>query len=223
MIALYDVTIPDNSGDTPVVRDLEFRAEQGSWHEIVGPSGAGKSALFEVMTLRSRPSAGQLVVAGRNVDRLDAGGLAELRRRIGGCAQQPVLLDERTAVENVVLPMVVRGEIDEAVEAAEQVLGFLGVMPERDRSVHTLPNQQKILVALARAMVGKPRLVIIDGVHQQLEPAVRGVVLSWLEQLRDRGATVVVLGRRPMNRRSNPVVWRLRDGQIEQTTEVDRC
>lgn len=223
MIALFDVTIPAAGGDDPVVRDLELRVDEGCWHEIVGPSGAGKSALFDVITLRRRPPQGQIVVAGRNIDRLDGEGLAKVRCRLGSCGQRPVLLEQRTPVENAMLPMVVRGATRQAVDAAEEVLGFLGVMPQRDQPVATLPVQQRILVALARATVGRPPVIVIDAVHERLEPAVRGVVLSWLEQLRNEGSTVVVLGRRPMNRRSNPVVWRLRDGHIEQTSEVDRC
>ncbi len=205
------------------MRGLQLRIDAGSWHEIVGPSGAGKTAVFDVMTLRRRPTAGKLVVAGRNIDRLGAEEVAEVRRQVGSCPQQPVFLEERTAVENTVLPMVARGQTDAAVDAAEEVLGFLGLMPQRDRPVGTLPAQQQLLVAVAMATVGHPQAVVIDGVHQRMEPAVRGVVLSWLEGLRDDGTTVVVLGRRPMNRRSNPVVWRLRDGNLERTGEVDRC
>ncbi len=223
MIALYDIAIATTDGEPPVISGLSLSVDEGGWHEIVGPSGSGKTALFEVMTLRRRPTAGKLIVAGRNVDRLKEGGLAEVRRQIGSCEQQPTLLSRRTAVENTVLPMVVRGETEQAVEAAEEVLGFLGVMPQRDLAVDALSEQDQILVGVAMATVGAPPLIVIDGVHESLEPAVRGVVLSWLEQLRDDGSTVVILGRRPMNRRSNPVLWRLREGSLERTGEVDRC
>ena len=223
MIALFDVTIPAFDGGDPVVCDLSIRMEKGSWHEIVGPAGAGKSALFEVMTLRRRPQSGRLVIAGRNVDRLRRSGLAKVRRQVGSCAQRPALLDERTAVENVVLPMVVRGESGRAVDAAEEVLGFLGVMPERDQPVASLCEQHRTLVGLAMATVGQPSVVVVDGILQNLEPAVRGMALSWLEQLRDAGSTVILFGRRPMTRRADSVLWRLRSGSVERTGEVDRC
>lgn len=220
MIALSNVTIPAAGAEGPVVRGLSFRIEEGSWHEIVGPSGAGKSALFEVMTLRTRPGRGSVVVAGRNVDRLEGDELAEVRRDVGSCCQQPVLLKRRTPVENTVLPMVVRGRTDRAARAAEEALGFLGVSAPREAPVEALPAQQRMLVALARATVGSPPVVVVDAVHERLEPAVRGVALSWLEKLHDQGCTVVVLGRRPMNRRSEPEVWRLRDGGLDGDSEV---
>lgn len=223
MIALFDVNIPATTGGDPVVSDLSLRMEKGTWHEIVGPAGSGKSAVFEVMTLRRKPSQGRLVIAGRNIERLGRRGLSRVRSELGSCAQHPVLLRERTVVENVVLPMVVRGRAGQAVKAAEETLGFLGLMPERDIAVAALCAQQQALVGLAMATVGAPSVVVIDGVHEGLEPAVRGVVLSWLERINQQGSTVIVFGRRPINRRSSPVLWRLRDGKVERTGEIDRC
>ncbi len=223
MIGFFDVVIPAGAGDDPVVRDLCLQMEKGSWNEIVGPSGVGKSALFEVLTLRRRPVEGRLVIAGRNISRLGRRGLAKVRREVGSCPQSPVLLESRTAVENVVLPMVVRGDTAGAVKAAEEALGFLGVMPERDVPVSTLCDQHRALVALAMASVGSPSLVVVDGICEQLEPAVRGMALSWLERVQERGSTVVIFGRRAMSRRQSSIVWRLRDGDVTRTGEVERC
>lgn len=223
MIALFDVTISAASGGVPVVDGLSLKMEQGQWHEVVGPAGVGKTTLFDVISLRRRPESGRLVVAGRNLERLSRNQLAEVRQQLGTCSQQPMLLGERTAVENVVLPMVVRGHTAGAVDDAEETLGFLGVMEQRDRRVKALCDQRKALVAVARATVGEPKVVIIDGIHERLEPAVRGVVLSWLEKIHEAGSTVIIFGRRPMNRASGSVLWRLRDGEIERTGEVERC
>lgn len=202
---------------------LSLKMERGSWNEIVGPAGVGKSALFEVLTLRRRPPSGRLIIAGRNIERLGRGALSTARLEMGSCPQGLTLLRERTALENILLPLVVRGETQGAVGKAEEALGFLGLMPQRDRPVSTLCAQQQVLVGLAMAAVGGPKVVVIDGVHEQLEPATRGVVLSWLERAQARGSTVVVFGRRAMNRRSASVLWRLRDGDVERTGEVDRC
>lgn len=223
MIACFDVTIPAPHGGGPVVDKLSLKMEKGSWNEIVGPAGAGKSALFDVLTLRRRPASGRLIIGGRNIERLGRRALSVARREMGSCPQHPTLLMERTALENVLLPLVVRGATQGAVEAAEEALGFLGLMPERDRSVSTLCAQQQALVGLAMAAVGRPKVVIIDGVHEGLEAATRGMALSWLERAQGRGSTIVVFGRRAMNRRAASVLWRLRDGDVERTGEVDRC
>ena len=223
MIAIFDLTIPEMGGGSQVVEGLSLRMEEGSWNEIVGPAGVGKSAIFDVLSLRRKPAAGRLVVAGRNLERLKKGGLWKVRKEIGSCPQRPTLLWDRSAVENVVLPMVVRGESREALKKAEETLGFLGVMPERDRSVGALCAQHQALVALAMATVGSPKVILIDGIHETLEPAVRGVALSWLEKMQGSGSTVVIFGRRAMNRRRSSVLWRLRDGEVARTGEVERC
>lgn len=223
MIACFDVAIAANAGASPVVEDLSLQIEAGSWHEIVGPAGTGKSAIFDVMTLRRKPLRGRLVVAGRNVARLSRRDLAVVRREVGSCPQRPVLLPRRTAVENTILPMVVRGQNSQAVEVAEETLGFLGMLPERDKPVGALCDQRRALVGLAMATVGEPAVVVIDGIHETLEPAVRGVAMSWLERLCEAGSTVIVFGRRPVRRSSQAIRWRLRDGQVETTGEVERC
>lgn len=223
MIALFDLTINSSGEGGPLVEGLSLKMEAGSWHEIVGPAGVGKSAIFNVLSLRTKAAKGRLVLAGRNVDRLKRGGIEEIRKELGSCPQRPELLWHRSAVENVVLPLVVRGDSRRALREAEESLGFLGVMPERDIAVGQLSGQHQALVALAMATVGAPRVVLVDGVHEVLEPAVRGVALSWLERVQKSGSTIVVFGRRAMNRRASSVLWRLRDGDVERTGEVERC
>ena len=224
MIALFDVTIPGVDGEAPVVDDLSLQIEEGSWNELVGPSGTGKTALFEVMTLRRRPARGRLVIAGRNVDRLGRRGVAGVRRDLGSCPQRPALLWERTVVENAVLPMVVRSRVDGAVDAAEEVLDSLGLLARRDRPVSTLSDQEQALVGLAMATVGRPSLVVIDGIRQKLESTARGMALSWLDRVCDGGSTVIIFGRRPLNRRAEAKVWRVRNGTVEASKAGgDRC
>ena len=121
------------------------------------------------------------------------------------------------------LPMVVRGELERAVEAAEETLGFLGVMRRRDRAVRELSEQERRLVGIARATVGMPEMIVIDGLQEGLEPAMRGVVYSWLERCREAGSTLFVFGRRPTHRRTQGQVWRLGDSGLEPTDEVERC
>ncbi len=222
-VGLFDISVGGRGLDGPVIEDLSVQMERGVWHDIVGRSGAGKSLLYGVLSLQRKPEKGRLVVAGRNLERLDEGEMAELRQCVGSCGQRPVLLEERSAVENVVLPMVVRGQLDGAVEAAEETLGFLGVMPQRDRAVEALSEQERRLVGVARATVGQPEVILIDGVHEDLEPAVRGVVYSWLERCQKAGSTVFIFGRRPSPRRDNQQVWRLGMSGLEPTDEVARC
>ncbi|TXD35513.1 ATP-binding cassette domain-containing protein [Lujinxingia vulgaris] len=209
MIALYDVKVPTCGEGRADARALSWRVERGQWAEVVGGAGSGKSALFEVITLMSQPSSGRLVVAGRNLERVGRAGLSAVRREIGACAQWPPVLAKRTVVEHAVLPMVARGGASGALAAAEAVLEGLGLEHLRDVPGGQLSAQERMLVGVMMATVGSPKLVVIDAVHEALEAAWRGRVLSWLWQLKERGSTVVVLGRRPTSRSSGGEVLRL--------------
>ncbi len=223
MIALVDVKIPAVESDTPLVESLSVKMEAGTWNEIIGPAGAGKTALFEILSLRRTPPKGKLVIAGRNISRLKKGGLAKLRREVGSCPQEITLLPERTVVENTILPLVVRGMGREGLKTAEETLGFLGLMHRRDTPVGCLSEQEQILVGLSMATVGSPKVILIDGVHERLESGSRGLVMSWLKKRSQKGSTVVLLGRKALNRRDDATLWRLKDGAVERTGEVDRC
>ncbi|RAL23094.1 hypothetical protein DL240_09415 [Lujinxingia litoralis] len=218
MIALYDVIIPGAFAGGAVSRALTWRVEAGQWAEVVGGAGSGKSALFEVLTLGSLPASGRLVVAGRNLDRAGRGGLAAVRREIGGCAQWPQVLAERTVIEHAVLPMVARGQQGRALVAAEEALGALGLDACREVCGAELSAQQRALLGVVMATVGRPKLVVVDAVQEGLEAAWRGRVLSWLWQLKEGGSTVVVLGRRPTSRAREGEVLRL--GGLEVVEEA---
>ncbi|WP_164856291.1 ATP-binding cassette domain-containing protein [Lujinxingia sediminis] len=209
MIALYDVKVPTCGAGRADARALSWRVERGQWAEVVGGAGSGKSALFEVITLMSQPLSGRLVVAGRNLERVGRGGLSAVRQEIGACAQWPQVLVGRTVVEHAVLPMVARGGASGALAAAEAVLEGLGLEHLRDVPGSQLSAQDRMLVGVMMATVGSPKLVVIDAVHEALEAAWRGRVLSWLWQLKERGSTVVVLGRRPTSRSSGGEILRL--------------
>jgi len=215
MIALYDVRIPTTGAGRADARALSWRVEAGQWAEVVGGSGSGKSALFEVITLSSAPAAGRLVVAGRNLERVGRSGMGAVRREIGGCAQWPAVMAGRTVVEHAVLPMVARGEASGALAAAKAMLEALGMEALRDVPGRDLSAQDQMLMKVLMATVGQPRLIAIDKVHEALEAAWRGRVLSWLWQLKERGSAVVVLGRRPTSRASSGEVLRL-DGSVHE-------
>ena len=198
-----------------VLDDVNLAIDRGTWCEIVGEPGSGKSTLFELFSLRRPGRAGKLLVCGRNLARLSSGGLSKLRKRIGSCAQQPLLLDSYTVSQNVWLPFVAAGKEDsKSWERHEEVLGELELGGLRDVPVGALGMEQRITVGVARALVTKPELLIIDAALEQLADPAQRRVMSLLQQAHLAGGTVVLFGREESSNSRRGVVYRLADGDV---------
>lgn len=194
MISCYHLTVPDPHGDTPIFDDVGFEVDDGEWVEIVGPSGAGKSLLYAILALERRPRRGKVVVAGRNLDRMDRAGLAALRQDLGTCRQRVALLEERTVIENLVLPLVVRGETNRAAQVAERLLETVGWSHLRDRPAGSLSVGRQRAVGILRAVIGAPRIVAVDGSLDTLQKPERDASLRLLRDAHARGSAILLFG-----------------------------
>jgi lipoprotein-releasing system ATP-binding protein len=152
------------SGRLEVLRGVDLRVTRGTILAILGASGAGKSTLLNIFGTLDRPDRGTLEVRGRRVDRLRDSELAEFRaRHLGFIFQFHHLLPEFTAEENVMMPMLIAGEGEAAARGrAQQVLGAVG-LPERwEHRPSELSGGEAQRVAVARALVAGPELVLAD-------------------------------------------------------------
>ena len=157
--------------------DLGFELEAGAWADITGESGSGKSVLFRVLSLRERLAQGTLIVAGRNTSRLSRRRFEGLRRRIGACEQDAMLLEDRSVVENLLVPFIARGETRRAPAKVDSLLETLDIKRWAKLQVSTLTPSEKRVVAIARACVGEPSMIMIDGGLDGLGP-------EWTKKLR---------------------------------------
>jgi putative ABC transport system ATP-binding protein len=182
-------------GLVSAVDEVDLDVVPGEALAIMGPSGCGKSTLLHLLGGLDRPSAGELWLAGRRVDRLSERGLAQLRRHdVGFVFQAFHLMDELTAEENVELPALLAGRSPrQARQRARQLLDQVGLT---DRAAHlpsALSGGQRQRVAIARALANEPKVVLADEPTGNLDSAATLEVLRLFENLRAAGLTLVVV------------------------------
>ncbi|MBF6568757.1 MAG: ABC transporter ATP-binding protein [Candidatus Binataceae bacterium] len=207
----------DGDREVRVLRDLEFQAGVGELIAIVGQSGTGKSTLLHVLGSLDTPSAGKVFFNGHDLFAADSSALAEFRNRnLGFVFQFHYLLADFTAIENVMMPgMIARmGDRENRARAAE-MLALVGLGDKLDRRPGELSGGEQQRVAVARAVVMRPRLVLADEPTGNLDPHTADEVHQLFTMLnRELGITLVVATH---NDRLTQVMsrrLRLRDGRL---------
>ena len=173
--------------------DVSFEIGKGELVFLLGHSGAGKSTLLKLISLIERPSSGKLMLDGQNIAHLSPRDVPVLRRRIGMIFQSPMLLNDRTVFDNVALPLMVAGyhggDIKKRVRAALDQVGLL----HREMSWPlTLSGGEQQRVGIARAVVGKPQIILADEPTGNLDPGLSLEVMNLFERFNQVGVTTIV-------------------------------
>jgi cell division transport system ATP-binding protein len=160
---------------------------------LTGHSGAGKSTLLRLIMLMDRPSRGQVIVNGQNLATVRPRAIPQHRRNIGVVFQNHQLLFDRTVFDNVALPLIIAGydhrEIGRRVRAALDKVGLLN----RERALPvTLSGGEQQRVGIARAVVGKPKILLADEPTGNLDPALSAEIMNLFEEFNQVGVTVLI-------------------------------
>jgi cell division transport system ATP-binding protein len=173
--------------------DLSFEVAAGEMVFLTGHSGAGKSTLLKLIALIERPTRGQLIVNGRNVSATTRSKIPLYRRQIGIVHQDHKLLADRTIFDNVALPLIVAGiserEVGKRVRAALDQVGLLAMEHCRPLELSTGEQQR---VGIARAVVGKPPMLIADEPTGNLDPDLSMEVMDLFRRFSEVGVTVMI-------------------------------
>lgn len=197
---------------------LDFSVAAGEMVAILGPSGSGKSTLMNILGCLDVPTAGQYRLAGQAVERMSEGELSRVRgRTVGFVFQGFHLLPGMTARENVELPLLYRGIPDgERRRLAEESLARVGLAARMDHRPGELSGGQQQRVAVARAIAGRPPMLLADEPTGNLDTAAGRDIMGLLQGLHREGHTVVIITHDPAIAASCPRRVMMRDGKLRE-------
>jgi putative ABC transport system ATP-binding protein len=219
LIELKDVSKLYGFGDATNValEEINLTIEQGECVAVMGPSGCGKSTLMNVIGLLDRPTHGDYNLGGKKVSRLGASQRAKFRRdKIGFIFQAFNLLPRLTALDNVALPLVYKGmSAGKRHHKAWDMLDRVGLGDRAYYYPRQLSGGQTQSVAIARALVNEPRLIIADEPTGNLDSASSRLVMELLGEIHKSGNTVLFVTHNPeLTRYATRVVY-MQDGAIK--------
>ncbi|WP_136413309.1 ATP-binding cassette domain-containing protein [Herbaspirillum sp. ST 5-3] len=179
--------------NTAALTDITLSINKGELVFLSGPSGAGKSTLLKMIAVIERPSSGTVSVNGQDVGRLNASGLPYLRRNLGLIFQQQCLLNDRSVLSNVMLPLLVAGSTKaDAEKRARAALDKVGLLDKGAFDPLALSGGEQQRVAIARAIVNRPQIILADEPTANLDRASANKVMDALKAFHDVGVTCLI-------------------------------
>ncbi|MDX2193958.1 MAG: ABC transporter ATP-binding protein [Gemmatimonadales bacterium] len=220
MLEVRNVSQVYQSGGRPltVLNDISFTLESGGFLSIVGPSGSGKSTLLGLLAGLDQPASGRILLDGVDLTALDEDARARLRgERVGFVFQSFQLIPTLTALENVLVPLELRGERGDA--RARDLLARVGLTDRFDHYPTQLSGGEQQRVALARAFANRPRLLFADEPTGNLDARTGATVVELMGELnRETGTTLVLVTHDlELAHRARRII-RLADGRLVSDT-----
>lgn len=194
MIQIEGIT--KSFGQLQVLKGIDLSIDKGEVVSIVGPSGAGKTTLLQIIGTLDRADSGKVIINGTDVSRMNGKELSPFRNReIGFVFQFHQLLPEFTALENVTIPALIKGvPASEARKQAMDMLGFLGLSERASHKPAELSGGEKQRVAVARALINSPSVVLADEPSGSLDTKNKEELHNLFFELRDKlGQTFVIV------------------------------
>jgi putative ABC transport system ATP-binding protein len=192
-VSMLSKRVATAHGELSILQDIDLVINRGESVAIVGASGSGKSTLLSLMAGLDTPSAGAVLIHGTDITRLDEDGRAEFRaRHIGFVFQAFHLLPTLTALENIALPLELKGEA-KAFEQARKLLADIGLAERATHYPRQLSGGEQQRVAIARSFAADPDLLFADEPTGNLDTRTGRHVMDLLFELNRQSATTLVL------------------------------
>ena len=176
-----------------VLKNIQFSLEKGSFHFVTGASGAGKTSLLKLMYLSVRPTSGRLQLFGKDLSQVSSSKLPDFRRRIGVVFQDFRLLDSLTTFDNVALPLRIIGMSEKEIKRrVNELLSWVGLENCTNEYPPSLSGGEKQRIAIARAVINKPDLLLADEPTGNVDDAMAARILHLFLELNRLGTTLVI-------------------------------
>jgi cell division transport system ATP-binding protein len=190
---LFDNVTKLYPNDCTALEEVSFRIEPREFISIVGQSGAGKTTLLKMILAEEKPTAGQVFFESQDIHALKKNKLNDIRRKIGAVFQDYRLLPNKTAYENIAFAMEVAGRTDDEIASdVPHVLELVDLGNKMWNFPHELSGGEKQRVAIGRAIVNQPDLIIADEPTGNLDPVNTHDIIQILKKINDLGTTVVL-------------------------------
>ena len=179
--------------DNKALKDVSFEVNQGEMVFITGHSGAGKTTILKLIMMMQKASYGQLKVDQFDLNKISSNKIAKYRRNIGMIFQDHRLLDDRTVLENVALPLQLRGYKDSySLKSAGKTLSQVGLDQKGLFYPQELSSGQQQRVGIARAIISNPDIILADEPTGNLDPDLSLELMQILEELNNQGTTIMI-------------------------------
>ena len=202
--------------ETVALNNVSFQINEGEFVAIMGPSGSGKSTLMHILGALDKPTSGQYILDGKNVENLSDDELSEIRnKKIGFIFQAFNLLPRTTTMQNVMLPMSYAGiPKEEKEKIAEKYLKMVGLGDRLNHTSNQISGGQQQRVTIARSLVLNPALILADEPTGNIASAQADEVMAIFEKLNDEGHTIVMITHEPDIAEHAKRIIFIKDGKI---------
>ena len=193
MIEFQNVTKIYPNQNRAALENVDLTIEKGEFVFLVGPSGSGKSSFLRLALREEKPSTGRILVAGKDLARLPNYKVPHLRRRIGCVFQDFRLLSNKSVYQNVAFALEVIGKPRRFIKrVVPEVIDLVGLEGKHDRMPNELSGGEQQRVAMARAFVNRPQILLADEPTGNIDPATSIGIMKVLDRINRTGTTVVM-------------------------------
>jgi len=176
-----------------VLKDVNFTLKPGSYHFLNGPSGAGKTSLINLLHLGNIPTGGKITLLDKELEKTSRDERCTLRQQIGVVFQDFRLLNHLSTFDNVALPLrIMNKPEDEITSHVNELLDWVGLGDDKNKLPPTLSGGQQQRIAIARAVIRQPRLLLADEPTGNLDDEIGFRLMGLFEQLSRMGTTIVI-------------------------------
>lgn len=210
------------AGNLVVLKEIDLKINRGEFVAITGPSGSGKSTMMNLVGALDTPSYGEIILEGKDIDKISESSLASLRsKKIGFIFQQFNLIPTLSALQNVMLPMeLINLSEKEARKRASELLEMLGLKERMHHKPTELSGGQQQRVAIARSLANNPEVILADEPTGNLDSKTGTFVMDFLGKMHSKEGKTIILVTHDLNlvHYAKRIIY-IKDGKIEKETK----